>query len=190
MNTPLTTNRRRSRRSGHVILEMALGFMPFCALIFGIADFSMVLFINSTFQNAVREGVRYGITYSVDFNGTTYASQTAAIRAVVEYNSAGWLTSATTGPNSGPTYIKVNYYTPDNLSSPATTAQLPKTVNGVVITNLNQSGNVLEVKIQGFSWNWMVPLPNYMPGTGLSLTASSLDVMQGLPVGVATPPSP
>ena len=186
MNTPRPAKSRR-KRSGHVILEMALGFMPFCALIFGTADFAMVLFINSTFQNAVREGVRFGITYGLTFNGTTYTSQTAAIQAVVEANSSGWLTASA---NSGPTYIKVNYYTPDNLSTPATAGQLPKTVNGVSITNLNQSGNVLEVKIQGYSWNWMVPLPNYIPGTGLTINTSALDVMQGLPVGTSTPPNP
>jgi Flp pilus assembly protein TadG len=180
------SNRSR-RRSGHVMLEAALAFMPFCALIFGIADFSMVMFIDSTFQNAVRQGVRFGITYSLAYNGTTYTSQTAAIQAVVEGNTAGWLTSAAT---SGPAYIQVNYYTPDNLSTPANTGQLPKTVNGVVITSLNQSGNVLEVKIVNYPWNWMVPLPNYMPGHGLTLTASSVDVMQGLPVGTTTPPSP
>jgi hypothetical protein len=91
---------------------------------------------------------------------------------------------------NGPTYIQVNYYTPDNLSTPATSGQLPKTVNGVIITSLNQSGNVLEVKIVNFPWNWMVPLPNYMPGRGLTLTASSVDVLQGLPVGMTSPPSP
>ncbi len=190
MSKPMISNQRLPKcrkRSGHVILEMALGFMPFCALIFGIADFSMVLFINSTFQNAVREGVRYGITYGLTFNGQTYTTQTDAIRAVVEFNSSGWLTAAST---SGPTYIKVNYYTPDNLSTPATSGQLPKTVNSVNITNLNQQGNVLEVKIQAYPWNWMVPLPNYMPGNGLALTASSLDVMQSLPVGMVTTPSP
>ncbi|HEY3738351.1 MAG TPA: TadE/TadG family type IV pilus assembly protein [Bryobacteraceae bacterium] len=181
------TSARSRRRSGHVLLEAALAFMPFCALIFGIADFSMVMFIDSTFQNAVRQGVRFGITYNLTYNGTTYASQTAAIRAVVEANSAGWLTSAAT---SGPAYIQVNYYTPDNLSTPATSASLPKTVNSVLISNLNQSGNVLEVKILNYPWNWMVPLPNYMPGQGLTLTATSVDVMQGLPVGTTTPPSP
>lgn len=180
-------SQRKKKRSGHVILEMAMGLLPFCALIFGIADFAMVLFINSTFQNGVREGARYGVTSNLSFNGQNYSNQTDAIRAVVEYNSAGWLTAAA---NSGPTYIQVNYYTPDDLSSPATAGQLPKTVNGVVINTVNQQGNVLEVKITGFPWNWMVPLPNYIPGTGLTLAASSLDVMQGLPVGTSTPPNP
>lgn len=173
------------KRSGHVLLETAFGFMPLMALIFGIADFSMVMYINSTLQNAVREGVRFGITYATTYNGTTYSSQTNAIRAVVEANSGGWVTST-----NGPTYIQVNYYTPDNLSSPATASQLPKTVNSVLISYLNQSGNVLEVKISGFPWNWMVPLPRYMPGTGMTLGASALDVMQGLPVGTSTPPNP
>jgi Flp pilus assembly protein TadG len=188
MRTGRKPSADRKRRSGHVLLEAALAFMPFCALIFGIADFSMVMFIDSTFQNAVRQGVRFGITYNLTYNGTTYANQTAAITAVVQGNSAGWLIPGT--DSSGTSYIHVNYYTPDNLSTPANTGQLPKTVNGVTITSLNQSGNVLEVKVLNYPWNWMVPLPNYMPGHGLTLSASSVDVMQGLPVGTTTPPSP
>ena len=152
---------KRKKRSGHVILETALGFMPLCALIFGIADFAMVIYINSCFQNAVREGVRFGITYSLVYppgSTTTYASQTAAIQAAVEANSGGWLTSSS---SSGPAYIQVNYYTPDNMTTPATTGVLPKTVNGTTITALNQPGNILEVKINQYPWNWMVPLPKY-----------------------------
>jgi len=40
---------------------------------------SLPIFKKSTFQAAVREGVRYGITYQTTYNGTSYASQTAAV---------------------------------------------------------------------------------------------------------------
>lgn len=176
---------RRRREGGHVMVEMALGFLPYFAIVFGIMDFSMAMFMMGLFQDAVREGCRYAITYSTTFNGVTYASQTAAIQAVIEANSLGFITAGNVA-----TYTKVNYYLPNNLSTPATQSSLPQTVNGVVINWVNQTGNVVEVRIQGFPWNWMVPLPKYMPGTGLTLGSSSLDVLQGLPVGMLVPPAP
>ncbi len=180
---------RRRRESGHVALEMALGFLPLMAMIFAIMDFSMVIFIQGAFQNATEEAVRFGITYNLTYNGTTYGTQTAAMTAVVEANSFGFLNST-----NGSTYITVNYFLPNNLSTPATTASLNLptgvVVNGVLITNLNQTGNVVQVLISGYPWNWMVPLPKFMPGKTLTIGATSLDVLQGLPVGVFTYPSP
>jgi len=177
---------KRKRQGGQALaVEMALSFLPFFALITGIADFSMVTFMSGLFQDAVREGTRFAITYNLTYNGTTYSSQTQAVQAVVINNSLGFITSSNVS-----NYVSVNYYTPDNLSTPATNSQLPKTVNGVVINYLNQSGNVVAVSIQSYPWNWMVPLPNFMPGTGLNLGAMSLDVLQPLPIGESTPPSP
>ena len=164
------------------MLEMALGFMPFIALVLGLADFAMVIYINSTLQNAVREGVRQGITYNLTYNGTTYGNQTDVVRAAVEANSGGWLTAA-----NGPTYIRVNYYTPGNLNSAATTTYNGQ---GQALNQINAPGNVLEVRVQGYPWNWMVPLPNFMPGAGMTLSMSFFDVLQGLPVGVNNPPAP
>ena len=164
---------------------MSIGFLPFFALIFGIMDFSLAIFVNNTLQDAAREGVRYAITYNTTVNGTSYSSQTQAVQAVVESGSMGFLTSS-----NGTTYIKVNYYLPNNLSTPAKPSDLPTTVNGVYIQYLNQTGNVVEVQINNFPWNWMVPLPHFMPGTQITLSSSSLDVMEGLPVGTFIYPSP
>jgi Flp pilus assembly protein TadG len=171
---------------GNAFIEFALCMLPFFALVFGIIDVSMVLFIKNDFQNAVREGVRYGITYNTAYGGTTYSSQTAAIKAVVEHYSVGFLR-----PANDSTYIQVNYYLPNNLSTAASQAGLPQTMpNGTVVNYVNQTGNVVEVRIQGFPWNWMVPMPGFAAGLGLTLSASASDVLQGLPVGVFTPPSP
>ena len=93
-----------------------------------------------------------------------------------------------TGTTSNPIYasstLQVNYYFPDDLSTPATCSQPPAHhhyQSRYVITALNQTGNVVEVRVNNYPWNWMVPLPNFMPGTGISLSASSLDVMESLP---------
>lgn len=174
--------RSRKRRSGHVMLEMALGFMPFFGIIFGIADFSMVMYINSTLQNAVTVGVRAGITYDLVYNNVTYTSQTALVQAVVQANSGGWLTVANT-----PTYVNVRYYAPGALS---TAVAATYDSNGNLTNAPNAPGNVMEVTVQGYPWNWLLPLPKIMPGPGLTLNTSALDVLQSLPVGVFNAPNP
>jgi Flp pilus assembly protein TadG len=183
--TPVQFRRRGRSQGGSAFVEMSLGFLPFFALIFGIMDFSLAIFINNTLQDAAREGVRYAITYNTTVNGTTYSSQTQAVQAVVESGSMGFLSSS-----NGTNYIKVNYYLPNNLSTPAKPSDLPTTVNGVYIQYLNQTGNVVEVQINNFPWNWMVPLGGYMPGPGLTMSSTASDVLQGLPVGTTSPPAP
>lgn len=179
------THRRIRSQSGNVMIETALGLLPYLAIVFGIMDFSLLIGIESAFHNAVRQGVRFGITYSLNYNGTPYTSQTDAIRAAVQDASLGFINNTNVT-----TYVQVNYYLPNNLSTPATAANLPQVVNSVNITALNQPGNVLEVKIAGFPWNWMVPMPGFMPGTGATVNASALDVLQGLPIGTTVPPAP
>ncbi len=186
--------KRKSRQKGNTIVEMALGFLPLMALALGIMDFSFSIFMQSSFQNATREAVRFGITYNLTYNGTTYGSQTAAMDAVAQNNSFGFLSGALTlsDGSTANTKLQVNYYFPDNLSTPATVSQLPYTTTttpSYVITALNQTGNVLEVRVNQYPWNWMVPLPNFMPGKSINVSASSLDVMEGLPVGVFTYPA-
>jgi Flp pilus assembly protein TadG len=186
--------KRKSRQKGNSTLEMALGFLPLMALALGIMDFSFSIFMQSSFQNATREAVRFGITYNLTYNGTTYGSQTAAMDAVAQNNAFGFLSSALTlsDGTAANTKLQVNYYFPDNLSAPATAASLPHTTTttpSYVITALNQTGNVIEVRVNQYPWNWMVPLPNFMPGKSINVSASSLDVLQGLPVGVFTYPA-
>lgn len=185
MRFPRPLRKNRVRR-GHVAAEMALGFLPLFAMFIGIVEFSFSMFMQSTFQNATRDAVRTGITYNMTYNGTTYCDQTALMEAVTQANTFGFLSS--TLKLSDGTYantkLEVNYYFPDNLSSPATSSQLPHTTTtspAYVITALNQTGNVVEVRVNAYPWNWMVPLPKFMPGTSISLSASSLDVLESLP---------
>ena len=185
----------KTRQRGHVAAEMALGFLPLFAFFIGILDFSFAIFMQSSFQNATREAVRFGITYNLTYSGTTYTSQTAAMEAVAQSNAFGFLNSNLTLSDGtyANTKLQVNYYFPDNLSTPATPAQLPHTTTtspSYVINNLNQTGNVVEVRVNAYPWNWMVPLPSFMPGRSISVSASSLDVLEGLPVGTFTYPSP
>ncbi len=60
------TLERRKRERGSYYIELALTFLPIFAIMLAIVDFSMAIFIRSSFQFAVREGVRYAVTYQVE----------------------------------------------------------------------------------------------------------------------------
>src|SRR2546430_3772391 len=108
MQTSVTNaNLKKRRQSGAVIVELSLVLVPLIAMLLAIADFSMPIFLHSTFTEAVREGCRLGITYQTTYNGTTYGTQTDAVKAVVQTNSLGFLAGAT-----GLSKIAVKYYLP------------------------------------------------------------------------------
>jgi Flp pilus assembly protein TadG len=149
------------------MIELALTFLPTFALLFAFVDFGMAIFIWSSLQNAVREGCRYAITYQTGGSG-----QDAAIKAVVQRFSMGFA-SATANPDQ----IVVNYYAP---SAPNT-----------VLTGVgsNAPGNIVEVKVQNYSWRWIAPLSGSFVAptrstTPLAINVSSFDVMGGFPSGV------
>jgi Flp pilus assembly protein TadG len=165
---PSTTHQPAER--GAAIVELALILVPLMALMFAIIDFSLPIFLKSMFTAAVREGCRFGIAYQMSYKGTTYSSQTASIKAVVQDYSMGFL-SGTSGANK----ISVNYYSP---ISP---------FNLLTGNGANNSGNILEVTINGYSW---VPLaPIWRSNTALTINAISADRLEGLPAG-ASPPTP
>jgi Flp pilus assembly protein TadG len=62
------------------LVEVALIFLPLCALLFGIFDFSVAIFMRATMQNAVREGVRYAVT----FDTLPSMCQDASIKQIVK----------------------------------------------------------------------------------------------------------
>ncbi len=171
-------NRRRPRQSGNTLVELALVLTPFLALCFAIIELSLPIFKKSTFTSAVREGCRYGITYQTTYSGTSYSSQTAAITAVVEANSMGFLNA------SNANLISVQYYDSSSFAN----------VTGT--SSANADGNILVVSISGYTHNWINPVnwvwgPNTFSVTGspLSISASSADRLETLPVG-STRPTP
>lgn len=185
----------RSRQRGNTILEASLIILPMFALFFGIIDFAFVFFLQNSFQHAAREGSRFAITYASSYNGTDCtASQFTCITGVVQDNAFGFLGGAKSS------YIIVNYYTANDLTNPVMTCQsgtctlkgtLPQTLsNGNTVTYANQPGNAIEVLVSQYPWNWLVPIKGFSPGTAMNLTASSIDVLEGLPAGTTTPPAP
>jgi Flp pilus assembly protein TadG len=167
--------RKRARQGGNTLVEMALVMTPFFALTLSIIELALPIFLKSTFVDAAREGCRYGITFQTTYNGTSYSSQTAAITAVVEANSSGFLNS------SNANLITVQYY------NSTTFAQ-------VTGSGANADGNILMVSVSGYTYNWINPInwfygsTNFsITGNPLTLSASSMDRLETLPVGASRP---
>jgi hypothetical protein len=161
--------RVRSRR-GASLVEAALVLLPFMALMLAIIDFAMPIFLNSLMANAAREGSRFAITHQTSYNGVNYTTHTAAIKAVVQANSMGFLA----GP-LGASKIQVKYF----ASAPPFGEQ-----TGV---GANKPGNIVEVSVSGYNWLWIAPL--WRTANPLSITAGSSGRLEPLSAG-ASPPAP
>jgi hypothetical protein len=156
------TGRGKSQR-GNAVLELGLVLLPLMALTMAIVDFSVPIFLRSLFNHAVREGARYGITYRTE-PGMTHSE---SIKTVVQRNAAGFL-NGTPGLNR----ISVKFYSPDTFLE-------------VLGPNANAGGNILEVSVLAYQWNWIAPI--WRAAGTLNLNARSADRLETLPRGVARP---
>jgi len=132
------------------------------AMMIGIIDLAVPMFIKSTFTHAVREGVRYGITYRTQ-NGKTHSE---SIRSVVQEASLGFLAG-----DEGASRIAVRFYTPSGVEATG--------------ADRNAGGNIVEVSITGYQWNWIAPL--WRSGVPITINAVSSDRLEVLPRGTALP---
>lgn len=154
-------SRRAARSGGSSIVETALIFLPFLAVILGITDISLALYIRQTMQHAVREGVRYAITYQVTAPGDC---QIPSIKRVVKLHSMGFLNDQQVAD-----HVTVKFYAPDTgLES-----------------GENRPGQLVEVSIENYEWKWIAPL--WRNANPLKVTVRSSDRMEGLG-GAADPP--
>jgi len=195
--------RRRARERGNTMVESALILLPMLAMFLGIVDVAFGIYIQSTLSEATREGTRYAITYPSSCVG----SQAACIATVVQNNAIGLPAGLASS------YITVNYYTTNNLTTPVyscsngscttnsicgsggtsacTNGSMDVTLsNGNVVNYVNAPGNVVQVAVAAYPWNWMIPMPGFSAGTGITLKAASVDVLGGLAVGTTNPPTP
>ena len=164
---------RRGRERGNMLVELALVITPFLALALTTIELALPIFKKSTFEDAVREGCRFGITFQTSYNGTNYGSMTAAIQAVVQANAMGFLSDASV--------IHVDYYS-------ASTFAL------VTGAGANADGNILQVSVVGYTHSWIAPV-NWTMGssrfgldpTPLTVSAMSADRLESLPPGTVRP---
>jgi Flp pilus assembly protein TadG len=151
------------RRRGAAILEFSLAVLPFLALIFGVMDFAFPIFLRTLLTHAVREGSRYGITYQTR-SGKTHSQ---SIQDVVMEQSLGFLAGT-----AGRDKVKVRFYSPTTFVEQTG-------------SNRNISGNVVEVAIEGFSWQYMVPI--WRSAAPIQIHATSSDRLETLPRNVPRP---
>jgi Flp pilus assembly protein TadG len=147
---PLSAGRRRRSR-GSELIEFTLILLPLFGYIFLLLDVTWAVFVKSTLQQAVRVGVRYGVTNPVgtDGSGNTPdgACLTESVKARVQESAMGLLKGA-----SGLSSIKVHYYLP-----PAPNSTDPVTdVSG--LTSANAGGNIMEVSVENYSAALLVPI--------------------------------
>lgn len=156
------------RRRGNALLEMAIVAIPLIGLLFGIVDFGLAIFIRTTLQHSVREGVRYAVTY-----GTSGGKcQDASITEKVQQASMGFLSGA-----EGASKIKVRYFAIDENNPGTFTEFGPGTGNA--------PGNIVEVAVEGYQYRWLAPI--YWSAEPLNISVRSADRMEGLGAG-ETPP--
>ncbi|HXK07925.1 MAG TPA: TadE family protein [Verrucomicrobiae bacterium] len=134
------------------MLEVTLIVVPLFGLVFLLLDLSMVLFLRSTFQHAVREGVRYGVTGAND----TGPCQDDSIKSIVKKDALGFLNSI-----SGSSKIHVHFSSP---------------VDGTR-TN-NAPGNIIQVSVEAYIYN---PLAPFHHSGSPYVWARAYDVMEPYP---------
>jgi Flp pilus assembly protein TadG len=151
--------RRRDRRRGSQLVETMLTMLPFLALAFLVMDAAWGLFIRSTLQQAVREGVRYAVTGQV----SGALGQVASIEAVVQTQALGLLKSQSAT-------LTVHFLNPSTLADLGTSA------------GANQGGNIVEVEVSGYQFQPLAPL--FRSSASIAFNVTAADVLEGSPGGI------
>jgi Flp pilus assembly protein TadG len=167
LRTTISAKRRR-KSDGNALIEWMLVLLPTMALLTAFFDITFALFSWATLQNAVSEGCRYAIT----FQTISGDGQDASIKATVASDSMGLVTAA-----GG--LIQVNYYT---TAAPTTAIAAP---------NGNVPGNIVQVSVQGYRLNWMIPLSGSIANPFRSTSPATVSVyasgvLPSYPAGVSS----
>jgi len=155
------------RRRGNQIIEFAFVLVPLFGLLFGIIDFSFAIFVRSTLEHSVREGVRYAATYQLK----TGKCQVDSVKDVVQASAMGFLAGTKREK------IQVRFFNPEVD---------PLTGNFTEITAAgNNPGNIVEVSVENYSHSFMVPL--YWGKDPMRVNVRSADRLEGLAAGTSPP---
>lgn len=152
---------RESFDEGSETVEFCLVIIPMLALVFLIINVGWIIFAKANLQEAVREGVRFGITGQV---AAGQAGVTSSIRQVVQQYSGGFISAA-----NAQSKISIQYFSPQTLTP----------VNGIASC---AGGNVVEVSVDNISINPLAALL-ISPGA-MILSATSSDIMESSPNGI------
>lgn len=163
MRSPHLSDPRRGRTRGQAMVELGLVLVTFMALVLAICDYGMAIWAKATLQHAVREGVRYAITYKTEVG----MKHDASIASIVKFNSMGLLKS-----DANAAKIKIRYFDPANPSTEIAA---------------NSPGSIVQVSVEGYVWKWMIPL--WRSKTPMTLFVLSADRMESLPGNLTSPPA-
>jgi Flp pilus assembly protein TadG len=147
--------KRRHREAGAALVEFAFVILPLLGLLFLLIDTAWVIFAKASMQEAVREGVRFGVTGG----SGACPSLNACIQQVVQQYSAGFVNAQNVA-----SVVQIQYTSPSDSATPLT---------GCTATN---AGNILQVTISRVAIVPMAPL--LRSKSPLSLGASAADAME------------
>ncbi len=143
---------RRIRERGSEPVEATLVIVPMLLITFLLLDLSMVIFLRTTMQEAVREGVRYAITGQ----NSPGPCQDDSIKSIVKTHALGFLKNS---PASGTIHVQ---FVDSSTGGQGT----------------NAYGNIVNVKIEAYKYSALAPFQrlNYP----LYIYAVASDVMEPL----------
>jgi len=139
-------SRRKQRRRGAEMLEFTFVFMPLMCMVFVFLDIAWAIFVKSTLNYAVHQGLRYGITITGTQATAASSDLSAMTKARVQASAIGLLAGTT-----GLSHIKIHFYTP---AAPSTNAP-PTQVDAA--PDANRPLNIMQVSIEGFSLSPLLP---------------------------------
>jgi Flp pilus assembly protein TadG len=154
MTMPKRPSEAREGRRGQAAVEVGFTVVLLFGLIFLVIDLAMLLFVQSTLTQAVREGVRVGVT-GRPYAGNTYVND--AIRRMVQDQALGFLNG-----NTGACRININYLNPDTGAA-----------------STGKQGDLLVVSVSNFNYT---PLGAILKSADpFSLSVSSSDIVEQCP---------
>jgi hypothetical protein len=75
---------KSASQKGAALVEFAIVLPILLILVFGIIDFSILLYNKATITNASREGARTGIVFRADANGVTIPVTSTIVQNIIE----------------------------------------------------------------------------------------------------------
>jgi Flp pilus assembly protein TadG len=143
-------------RKGATTIEVGLTIVLLFGLIFLVMDLSMLLFIRSTLQQAVSQGVRLGVTARL-VGSTSYLND--SITQTVQKEALGFLNGT-----AGACKISIRYFDPNTGAAS----------NGT-------QGDILVVSVNDYRYS---PLGAVLKSANpLSVSVSSSDILERCPLG-------
>lgn len=146
----ISNSTRRRARKGAELLEFTLVFLPLISMIMVLVDLSWAVFAKATMQQAVRYGVRVGVTITGS-QVPTGSDLTTMVKDTVQQHSL-WLLKGTNR-----SLIKVNFFKPPDAGTSNPMTDVTAASDG------NAAGNIMQVSVQGYSLAPLVDRLLYPP---------------------------